>query len=222
MRDPVKLVQSGITYDREYLCESLLRDRDLCPETGIHYGEMLEYEDDVAVRLRLTFNMGESAYQRYDDSAFRRQYAALWGNLAFSAYRKIARLLYGMNLQQIDWLVAQEVASKACREDAVMAGFKALLLHPDVFPSNRLRKDNNESLRTWLSLDLRLSNLIDEGNPWAQWINGMFLDIVEEDYDSAKHLYQLAANQGHALAQISLGALYDDDEDSEKGRRVLR
>ena len=108
---------------------------------------------------------------------------------------------------------AQETAQNADGDDSVILGFRALFLHPDVFPSSRLEKDKNKAQSEWRKAeDNGISALVDAGNAWAQWLQGMYLDIVEEEYDSAKKLYQLAAEQGHALGQCSLGVIFEEDE----------
>jgi TPR repeat protein len=172
----------------------------------------MTYIENRDTRDTLICYLGEEAYVRYDDSAFKLQYQSLWNA---TTYREIAAHLYGMNWKQIDWAEAQEMTSNANQDDAIIIGFKALLLHPEVFSSNRLHKDEDASRLEWKRAEeLGLSILADADNPnaWAQWIKGIHLDIVEQDYDVAKSLYRLAAEQGLALAQNSLGALYQDDE----------
>ena len=50
-------------------------------------------------------------------------------------------------------------------------------------------------------------------------------DGVEQDYDKAKHYYELAADQGYADAQCNLGVLYEDghgiEQDYEKARNTM-
>ena len=41
MRDPVTIVQSGHTFDREPLCKWLLKNPTKCPATGVDFGEKL-------------------------------------------------------------------------------------------------------------------------------------------------------------------------------------
>lgn len=233
MRDPVILVQSGHTYDREYLCESLLRDRDLCPSTGKRFGEKIEYRDNLQIRQLLTLHMGQSAYQRYNDSEFRRRYAELWNDTEFVSYKTVASLLYGMNERQIDWVSAQRMAMNADKGDAIIAGFRSLLLHPAVFPCSRkqtgtkdeknqnLLKNEKEAQLEWENAeDLGLSASSDSGNPWSQWLAGTYEFLVEQQHESAKKLLQLAANQGHALSQNTLGNLYEGDEQYERAEEL--
>lgn len=75
MCDPVTLGQSGTTYDREFLSEWLLGNPTICP-LGVDYGEKLQYSDNVNIRQLLTLYLGDDAYQKYDDSSFKRQYSA--------------------------------------------------------------------------------------------------------------------------------------------------
>ena len=39
-------------------------------------------------------------------------------------------------------------------------------------------------------------------------VKGRYCDEVSQDYARARHFYELAANQGHAVAQNNLGYLY--------------
>lgn len=124
-------------------------------------------------------------------------------------YNVIASYLSGMNRRKINWVAAQNFLMNQRETDAVLVAFKALLFHPGVFQSNELRKDENESLRAWTRAEqLGLSVQVFSGNPWAQWLKGMFMGLVEHDIEAAKYLFQLAANQGLALAQNSLGVVY--------------
>jgi hypothetical protein len=171
------------------------------------YTENCDTHDKILIRY-----LGEEAYQKYDDSTFKLQYQALWNA---PVYQEIAALLYGMNYKQIDWTKAQKMASeKTNKNDAIIIGFKALLLHCKVFLSSQLlNTDDDSSGHEWEQLEtLGLTVLADAGNPWAQWIKGYHLEIVEQDYNAAKSLYKLAAEQGLALAQSSLGALYNEDD----------
>jgi hypothetical protein len=171
----------------------------------------MAYVENRDTREILIRYFGEEAYHRFDDSAFKLQYRVLWN---VPVYREIASLLYGMNWKQIDWVAAQEMVSNANQDDAIVVGFKSFLLHPEVFVSSRLQKDNNESQREWERVEsLGLATLLDVGNAWAQWLKGFRSDIVEQDFDSAKRWYNLAAEQGFALAQNSLGVLYEDDRE---------
>ena len=95
----------------------------------------MSYVENRDTRDTLIHYLGEEAYQRYDDTAFKLQYHALWNA---PMYQEIAALLYGMNWKQIDWYAAQEMVMSADNEDAIIVGFRSLLLQPDVFVSSRL------------------------------------------------------------------------------------
>ncbi len=214
MRDPVILYPSGKTFDRESLCTWLLRNETpRCPWTNQPLEKQMAYIENRDTRDILTLYLGVEAYQRFDDSMFKVQYASLWN---VPTYREIAALLYGMNSKHIDWRAAQEMVAKE-DEDAVIAGIKALLLFPDFRKERNLRKNESGALKEWERAEkLGLSALVDVGNPWAQWIKALLVDIIEKDYVLAKNLHKAAANQGHALSQYSLGAIYENDEDFEE------
>ena len=74
MRDPVSLDKSGHVFDRESICSCLLQNPTRCPLTGTEYGEKLHYAECTSIRKLLTLYMGDEAYQKYDDSSFRKEY----------------------------------------------------------------------------------------------------------------------------------------------------
>eukprot|EP00544_Gedaniella_sp_CCMP2646_P012521 CAMPEP_0202482206 /NCGR_PEP_ID=MMETSP1361-20130828/1645_1 /ASSEMBLY_ACC=CAM_ASM_000849 /TAXON_ID=210615 /ORGANISM="Staurosira complex sp., Strain CCMP2646" /LENGTH=384 /DNA_ID=CAMNT_0049110001 /DNA_START=80 /DNA_END=1234 /DNA_ORIENTATION=- len=210
MRDPVTLMQSGHTFDRESLCQWLLINPTRCPFTNVDYAVKLQYGDNIKIRQLLTLYYGDQAYQRYDDTTFYIRYEAMWNE---DVYENISAYLYGMNSKWIDWTSLQRTLMIDYQEDPVAVGFKSLLLHPDFFVSARLRKNENEALREWeRAQQLGLTVLVDAGNPWAQWLQGMHNDIIEEETEAARLLFQLAANQGLALAQFSLGVICEQDD----------
>lgn len=77
VKDPVILISSGKTYNRESLCLWLLKNPTLCPYTRKGPGEKLQYIDNLFIRQTLVETLGEKAFQPYDDSDFREQYAAI-------------------------------------------------------------------------------------------------------------------------------------------------
>jgi hypothetical protein len=205
MRDPVTLMQSGHTFDRESLCQWLLINPTRCPFTNVDYGVKLQYGDNIKIRQLLTLYYGDQAYQRYDDATFYIRYEAMWNE---DMYENISAYLYGMNSEWLDWTSLQRTLMIDYQEDPVAMGFKSLLLHPNFVISARIRKNENEDLREWERAEqLDLTVLVDAGNPWAQWLQGMHKDIIEDDTEAARLLFQLAANQWLALAQFSLGAI---------------
>jgi U-box domain len=78
MEDPVIVTESGISYDRKWLCESLLIHPDLEPFTGKRYDKKLVYSDNICLRQALMEQCGDQAYTRYDDSGFASKYDAAW------------------------------------------------------------------------------------------------------------------------------------------------
>jgi ankyrin repeat protein len=215
MEDPVMIIPSGKTFNRESICSWLLRGTvpPLCPWTKLEVHRQIPYMENRDTRDFLIHYLGEEAYKQYDDSEFESQYYALWNE---PIYREISALLYGMNHKQIDWIKAQEVAMNASQDDPIIIGFKALLLHPEVFPDSRLHKDKGGYQREWeQAKTLGLTVAADAGNKWAQWIKGIHLDIVEQNLDSAMSLYKLASELELPLAQCSRGILCEDAEGYE-------
>ena len=91
-------------------------------------------------------------------------------------FDEVAALLFGMNRRRIDWVAAQELVNDTSHEDAVLTGFKALLLHPKSFQSSKLHKNEVESLRFWRQAEeLGLSAECNAGNKWAQYCEGEIL-----------------------------------------------
>ncbi len=211
MQDPVILFPSGKTFNRKSLCTWLLSNpTPRCPWTNVPLERHMTYVENRDTRETLIRYLGDEAYEPYNDFIFKLQYRALWNAPMF---QEISALLYGMNRKQIDWVKAQEMAINIDQDDAIITGFKSHLLHPEIFPSTRLHKDEDSSQREWDRAEkLGLSVLADTGNPWAQWIKGIRLHIVVQDYDAAKSLYNLASEQELALAQFSLGNLYEEDD----------
>jgi TPR repeat protein/GTPase SAR1 family protein len=211
MQDPVILFPSGKTFNRKSLCTWLLSNpTPRCPWTNVPLERHMTYVENRDTRETLIRYLGDEAYEPYNDFIFKLQYRALWNAPMF---QEISALLYGMNRKQIDWVKAQEMAINIDQDDAIITGFKSHLLHPEIFLSTRLHKDEDSSQREWDRAEkLGLSVLADTGNPWAQWIKGIRLHIVVQDYDAAKSLYNLASEQELALAKFSLGNLYEEDD----------
>jgi len=98
MRDPVILIKSGHTFDRESLCMCLLNKPTRCPVTNQDFGKKLQYIDSFMTRRLLALYLGDDAYQRYNDSNFEHQYDALFAkpssgndtnNLTISIYEEL-------------------------------------------------------------------------------------------------------------------------------------
>mmetsp|Transcript_24399 Transcript_24399/g.44128 ORF Transcript_24399/g.44128 Transcript_24399/m.44128 type:complete len:447 (-) Transcript_24399:45-1385(-) len=222
MKDPVTLVQSGHTFDREALCKWLSVNPTKCPFTNVDYREKLQYGDNVQTRKLLFVYLGDDAYQRYDDSAFKLWYAALWNE---PLYKRLTAFLYGMNQEQINWTAAQQTGMNDHQNDPIVLGFKSLLLYSGLFPSNQLEKDDHASQVAWQKAeDIGLSILADGGNQWALWLKGMFADTcsIDREPKAAMQFFQLAADQGHALSQNSLGTLHVENEDYDEAEEYYQ
>ena len=210
MSDPVTVVQTGQTYDREALCKWLLGHPTRCP-LGEDHKEKVTYTDNISARQLLTDFKGDDAYVKYDDSDFKRQYDTLW------LYAEIASLLYGMNHKKIDWMAAQQMVNDyADQKDPIVLGFKSLLLHPDVFENRKLEKNEAEALRLWQENEDLLVSKSRDDDVWAQWLLGMFYDSLQHNDVAAMDMFTKAAKKGHALSQCSLGALYENEGDYEE------
>lgn len=213
MKDPVTLVPSGHTFDRESICNALLLQPTRCPLTGVDYGRKLEYGDNIRIRQLVALYFGDGVYQKYNDFKFKLFYTALWNE---KAYQDVAAYLVGMNKKRIDWKAVQQTVMNDYQDDVIVLGFKALLLHPNVFPSDGLEKDLDRAQGAWRRAEehglIVLAGDADAGgNEWAQWLCGM-QHVIHENFGAAANYFKLAAAQGNALAQNSLGVLYQKDE----------
>ena len=83
--------------------------------------------------------------------------------------------------------------------------------------SAKSEEEQTERIRRWA----------DKGKAWAQFMLGGKYERgegVEQSYQRAAELYELAANQGHASAQYNLGCLYQNgqgvDQSYERAREL--
>ena len=192
-----------------YYGEGVVQDYD----KAIYYYELAAEQGHSDAQLNL-WNLYSHGICSKQDYEWARHYFDLATKDGTTYARRVAEFLYGMSEQLIDWTAAQQTATNANQHDAVMVGFKALLLHPNIFPSSRLEKSADGFLLEWRRAVevLVLPALAADGDPWAQWLEGMHEYHVKKDYDSAKRLWQLAAKQGHVLGENSLGELYQEDD----------
>lgn len=75
MQDPVVLFPSGHSYDRQFLCASLLYYPNLDPKSGVYYKEPLRYTTNYALRNVL---QERDQLVPYDDSDFGAAYKQAW------------------------------------------------------------------------------------------------------------------------------------------------
>jgi TPR repeat protein len=121
-----------------------------------------------------------------------------------------------MNIEKINWNEALKKIQDEDQDDPVILGFKALLLHPSIFPSTLLQKNEVGFHAVWSRAEkVELTEEADSGNVFAQWLKGTYADIVEHDLDTALRYHWIAASKGFALSQNSLGKLYEKLGDDE-------
>mmetsp|Transcript_21339 Transcript_21339/g.38735 ORF Transcript_21339/g.38735 Transcript_21339/m.38735 type:complete len:266 (-) Transcript_21339:232-1029(-) len=134
-----------------------------------------------------------------------------------SVYERIlVALMFGMNIEKINWNEAQKKIQDEDQDDPVVLGFKALLLHPSVFPSTILHKNEAECRTVWSQAEeLGLTEQADDGNVFAQWLKGTYADIVGHDFKIALRYHWIAANERFPVSENSVGELYERMEDSE-------
>ena len=221
MHDPVTIVQSGHTFDREGLCKWLLKNPTRCPATGVDFGEKLQYGDNVSLRRILVMYMGDQAYQKYGDTSFREEYDLISGGHQLA--EPDASTLY--NLGQY-----YEEDSNGVPRDYERARLYYTLA---VGLGHAGARNNLGSLYMngdGVEQDYKKARhyyelAANQGNVFAQFNLGVIFhkgNGVEQDYDKARHYYELAANQGDFNAQYRLGSLYDEghavEQDYEKAR----
>lgn len=81
MKDPVVLIPTGFTFDRENICKALLIQPNRCPVTGSEFTSPLSLVDNVSMRSELIEVYGEEAYKRYIDPFFDQNYKQAWNQL---------------------------------------------------------------------------------------------------------------------------------------------
>lgn len=181
MRDPVTLIQTRQTYDREFLCEWLLEDPTRCPVTNRCFTEKLEYDDNLTARQLLMLYLGDDAYQPYDDAIFKRQYTAMW--------KKIA---------------GENDTSSLSTEHAV----PTTTTRPA--PTAATRTEPRAALNDSTN-DANMRERTEQGDAVAQFNLGICYANgrgVPQDYKQARLCYERAAGLGHAAAQSNLGSMY--------------
>jgi hypothetical protein len=79
MKDPVVLFPSGRTFDKESISRWLLQNKKPSdPWTNKPLDRHMPYAPNLEIRKMLMENLGDKAYEPYDDSDFLLRYQALW------------------------------------------------------------------------------------------------------------------------------------------------
>ena len=233
MRDPVTLVDSGHTYDREYLCRSLLAHPDLEPLTGTRYDRPLSYTDNIFARSMILRLKGDNFYQKYDDRTFRVEYKKAWERLRKSSepeivfdpaeapapvphqhkesINKIFAYIFGSNESKIDKVRAQQCLDGEDESPVVLA-LKGMACHPTHDYLSGVAMDRSRALSLFQSaLDSGLKQEAKRGDCWAQFLYGQLCEEgsgVDKNEGEAARFYKAAADQGASPAQCALGLLY--------------
>jgi len=201
MRDPVVLMPSGNTYDREYLCSSLLAHPNLDPKSGIRYDQKLMYADNIVLRSMLMEEFGDGFYQRYNDSHFGMQYDAAWEQHCGST---------GMAPSSHNMDGAREPHHNSRATSASSHNMGSSSPHWD----HEGQHHNSASAPTRSHNTTQGQNRNPSANQAdadVQFNLGWRYDngrgVPKSDQQAARH-YRLAADQGHADAQFTLGCMY--------------
>ena len=75
MQDPVVVFPSGQSYDRKYICQSLLHYPNLDPKSGVYYDKPLRYTTNYALRAIL---QERRCFVPADDQGFEQAYEKAW------------------------------------------------------------------------------------------------------------------------------------------------
>jgi TPR repeat protein len=197
MKDPVILIPSGRTFDRESICTWLLQGKvpPRCPWTHEEVDRQIPYMENRDTRNFLIYFLGEEAFVRYDDSTFKVRYEALWkAHNAESLFNK------GVSYQDDDQFdVAAEYFEAAAAEGHAGAQYNLAVLN----------EDNHERMLGFLQ------QAAAQDHPDALYdLGSLYLDsdVVPQDLHRAQEYFQRAAAQGHNEALHFLGTLYSDSD----------
>ena len=218
MRDPVMIFQSGHTFDRELLCRWLLKNPTICPATNVDFGEKLQYGDNVSVRKLLLLCMGDEAYQKYNDSSFRKEYEDTLV-VGSSLVEPDSSTLYNFGKKYIQEELNYERASHYFALAAAQGHVNAQYNLGVLYQEGKGVERDFEKARHYHEL------AANQGDAGAQYNLGIFYKKgygVEQDYDKAKYYYERAEEHGHVGAQCSLGNLYHDGNGVEQDYKKAR
>ena len=224
MEDPV--IMKGHTYDRKYLCKSLLTYPNLDPITNTRSDKRASYDDNITVRQLLMQEKGDAAYRRYDDNYFPKAYEKAWNEFMSGMflntaaprdqindlYQKIDEYLNGLNVKKIDMEKAYEMIIDApdSESDPVLNCWNAFFADPRLtrYKSRRVEKNErraNELYRK--AMDINIERMAEDGNQYACVCLGVMYHYgigVDLNYSTAVEWYRKAAEQGNANAQKRL------------------
>jgi tetratricopeptide (TPR) repeat protein len=188
MKDPVSLVPSGSTVDKESICTWLLvNETPRDPLSNEPLDRHMPYAPNLYIRNMLTEYLGDEAYVRYDDNDFLLRYQALWD--AHDAERLFN---VGVSYQDDDqYYVAEHYYQRAAALGHAGAQYNLAMLN----------EDNHERLLEYLEL------AAGQNHPEALYYLGTLYydsDVVVQNLKRAREYFQRAAAQGHSEAQEAL------------------
>jgi TPR repeat protein len=125
-----------------------------------------------------------------------------------SDYLLGAQFDYGFQKQKINEVLAFEYYMKAAQRDHALASAEVAIAY---FYGNQVKKDIETANRWALKARPKLELLSKKKHRHALWLLGMFYFegiTVSQDYTTAKAMFEI--NQDYALAQRSLGNMYED------------
>ena len=187
MRDPVSLDKSGHVFDRESICSCLLQNPTRCPLTGTEYGVKLDYAECTSIRKFLTLYMGDEAYQKYNDSSFRKEYEDVVVVGSTSLVEPDASTLHNLGMKYVQEDQNHEHASHyfalAANKGHVNAQVYLALLYEN---GNGVEQDYKKA-RHYYELAANQGHVDAEFNLGVLYDNG---NGVEQDYDKARHWYE--------------------------------
>jgi len=223
LQDPVLLLPSGITYDKKFLCQELLREPNVDPFSQQRYKEKLRYCDNRLVQKLLIQKLGQSAYRPYKDDGFQSRYDQIWSSrnrvslelgTNIKLYQRVEALMFGLNRTRIDMETAFALVkeSSANQEDPIIAAYHAWFVEPDTVnfaifcPKDKVLAD-----KLWTrAAHLGLTELAERGgNPFAESMEGRRRFLHLKKGAMACYWFEKAAEKSdHAASQWSLSNLY--------------
>jgi TPR repeat protein len=199
MQDPVIIVQTGHTYDRQTLCQWLEKCPTRCPLTNQVYDEKLWFNDNITARKLLTMYKGDAAYQPFDDSDFLEKHDARLIEPSASTLFKLGKRRY-TNIPDDDR--ARLYFELAAKENHSGAQYALGSLYVN---GHGVEQDFSKA-KEYYHL------AAEQGHVDAQWALGIIYSYnaegVKQDFAKSRSYLEQAAAQNHADAQCSLGSLY--------------
>jgi TPR repeat protein len=237
MQDPVCLVPSGHTYDKKSICDWILIHPYQDPMSQQSYNTPMMFADNISLRQLLMAQYGDTAYIKYDDTEFQKQFLLKWGAIHPSdsqASQQIHGYGHGMTHSQpfaAEWshleadqtnADAQFALGNRYRDgDGVSQSYEAavewyrraaLQGHADAQVSLGDMYDVGDGVTQSDEIAAEwYRRAADQGNTDGQWNLGCFYESGEgaaQCFELAVEWFRRAALQGHTKAQFSYGSMF--------------